>query len=611
MSFKFVRERDSDTLHTYNKWEDILDPSVNKFYYVQRNKLKVRQAKLLLEALYNRSNLLAADSPYIEFQLHRFSPEKKEAVNVLLRNMITKVNPEALWVLGFVFVIPYEIGRLYLQYYENTGSLYPITASVKELRFRTGETIITFRNRVNVPGNSARYEPLTGGSLEEQGQTIADIVNRIALTWNTTFQNEADAYLHISYAPVDALGAAIWKMASGESYCRISGSGRVSANDVLSQLSLGGKIKAEFRDGDLRIDCRILAHDSNRVPLFNRLSYSTNIMSLMENTFIKLNHEQNPIFYGVELEVSTSYNVRELIEAQHKLFFACKEDSSISGSHPNRAELVTVPMSFKAQKLYWAKFFSKLDYDKFDTSRKTTNGMHVHIGHKHFADKGHVARLSWFINNPSNYQFLFAISERETSSLQNYAAIPQIEGSRLTKVGAIKETVFLSGRHRGALNVGSDKGTIEVRLFKGIVSYACVVKNLEFVDALMAFTQEATSQLQMTVNTFVKWLDRTDVNRYPVLKKFIKSISNIDDILKIAPIHDSIINIQDPQKVCDLVNKKGLQKDNVIISWLNKKVGKRTYILDKATGKLITERPLGSKIASMDRDLEARYSRTI
>ena len=133
--------------------------------------------------------------------------------------------------------------------------------------------------------------------------------------------------------------------------------------------------------------------------------------------------------YGLELECTSDHTIKELMDAQGELFMIGKQDGSISGSKDLRVELVTVPMTLKAHKVQWSKWFNNLDYNKFDTTKKTTNGIHIHIDRKGFNNSQHIKNFAWFFGNPSNKDFILEFSERDVNTLRQYANFPEFRPS--------------------------------------------------------------------------------------------------------------------------------------------------------------------------------------
>ncbi len=65
---------------------------------------------------------------------------------------------------------------------------------------------------------------------------------------------------------------------------------------------------------------------------------------------------------------------------------------------------------------------------------------------------------------------------------------------------------------RGAVHYKGEK-TVEIRIFKGIVSYATVVKNIEFVDSVVEFTRTANTN-QVTLKHYLNWVSSLPSNKW-------------------------------------------------------------------------------------------------
>lgn len=340
----------------------------------------------------------------------------------------------------------------------------------------------------------------------------------------------------------------------------------------------------------------------DRRNLARVLNYSTNVLDLLPYT-IKGPKEAAAPTYGVELESCSDYTPKQMLDAQKDLFFIMKQDGSISGSKSQRYEIVTVPASLKAHKRLWAELFEKIDYSKFDTTKDTGNGMHVHIGRKFFS-RTHLNRFCWFITNPANFDFVFAISERPNrNDIASWAKMADYKDFT-SKVRAYNHAESRCREIRGAVHFKGDK-TVEVRLFKGIVSYATIVKNLEFVDSVFHFTQ-TTSATQLTLSNYLAWLSKTKANQYSTLKAFIAEIP-LKEITAAAEVYDYIWNETADYKIADKLNKAPFKVTNTHITILNKKRRARTFILKQ--GQVHCVRNNGGLLAKLDKSLSQKQTR--
>lgn len=351
--------------------------------------------------------------------------------------------------------------------------------------------------------------------------------------------------------------------------------------------------------------------EGNREPLFRNLSHGANVCQVLETSIARIEasrkKEKGVITYGVELELCTNHKPKDLIEAQRNLFFILKDDSSITGNKAFRSELVTVPLTLKEHKINWEEWCSRVVDDNepekmWDVSTKTNNGMHVHISRDHFSET-HLTRFAWFLVSPANLPFTIAVSERDLDSFNRWSRAPSFE--RVTKTRAIKEVIERCSAHRGCLNVGTNKGTYEVRMFKGIVSFATIMKNLEFVDAVYHFTLQASLN-NLRVSDFIEWVNKTPKNKYLALKKFLEKI-NLSKIIEESNLVSWVFAETKPEKIVEIVNSKGITvvQEHVII--LNRMRGEKLFVLHGK--KLAIRRPTDrAKLYKFDTALRERYA---
>jgi len=373
-------------------------------------------------------------------------------------------------------------------------------------------------------------------------------------------------------------------------------------SDVASYSDDPARIRVTNRGGwsNLRVD--IKAKPGDRRILEQILNYSADVLQYLPYT-IKGPKEPTATLYGVELEACSDYTPKQIIDAQKDLFFICKNDSSIHGSKGYCYELVTVPASLRAHKRLWAEFFEKVDYRQFDTTKDTGNGMHVHIDRKTFK-KDHLNRFSWFIINPSNKDFLFAVSERPTKrNMEDWASTPNCFNYG-KKHSVARRAVAINGGMRGAVHYKGDK-TVEIRIFKGIVSYATVVKNIEFVDSVVEFTRTANTN-QVTLKHYLDWVSSLPSNKYTVLRAFFAE-AKVEQHLPLAELTEYVWSATDDEDVTEKLNRAPFKVTNEHITALNKRKRKRTFVLKNGVVTCLSKR--GGMLAKLDLDIQKKQTR--
>jgi hypothetical protein len=565
-----------------------LDPRVNK-QYVATSNMTAGQFLAVLKAIYTPENILGAPTFFFQTTTIHSSVH-----NDFVSFLVSRVPADKLWLLFFWNVEGSSQGRTYLYGQFRTPRLYQD------------------RTRLSLDTNDRWFQP----EVPFQDDTWWDmfktqVLQPLETEWNTFVfiqENLSKRWLPDNFNGFAPPLRAFLNFTNGANYCYYPATETsVSAGYLASVLfpeNPTAKLSITFGPYGVEVQFSVPVDKRNKSPLYHVFNYSHNVLQTLPYP-LTCKGEFNPPLFGVELEVATDYNVRQIIDATDEPFMLAKQDGSITGSKRNRMELVTVPMSLKAHKREWARWFSKLDYDKFDCTKSTTNGMHVHVGREFFTSKAHLRNFIWFFNNPANYDFLLMVSERNASSMAQYCSQMHIPPS-YSKTRAYREGERLVDRTGRNLVTNVKKGpTVEVRLFRGLVSYASVLKNLEMVDAVLSFTAQV-SMKDADLRTFLAWMQGTHANKYTVLKKFLK-MSKLDTVLLSAEIKDVIFMEAEPTRIANKLRESKLKITQAHITYLNKWRKKRTFVLDSKTGELsVVQTDLG-KVAAFDRDLEKRY----
>jgi hypothetical protein len=356
---------------------------------------------------------------------------------------------------------------------------------------------------------------------------------------------------------------------------------------------------------------------SNRTSLYRILNYSTNVTQYIPGP---LRHEgrHTTNLYGVELEVATSVSPREVVEATDNLYCLCKHDTSVSGNKQNKMEIVSAPADIVTHKKAWEQILSKIGYDAFDVTRNTTNGMHVHVDLNAFRNKDgipdslHEKHFVWFFTNPVNRPFQELISERDETSLRQYAMAPVFpSGYSLSRLySSIMQFIIPPFRGIVALKRSRDAGgyvTIEVRAFKGIVSLASIFKNLEYVDSVFNFTTK-TNYMANTLDNYLQYLESTPKNRYTMLKEFIAR-NDIDAIRETSRLSSIVWGANDPYTVVNLLNKHHFPVNHNHLTYLNRLIPGAKFALPHP-GQLKVIETNRSLLYDLDTSLHARFQRS-
>ena len=239
------------------------------------------------------------------------------------------------------------------------------------------------------------------------------------------------------------------------------------------------------------------------------------------NFFRKVGQEDAP-FFGLELELSTRLSVKELqaivtdVHPKQEPFFIGKDDSSIGGKYENNVELVTVPCTPRYLRAEWRKFFNKIETlcqkkgktlsDYFDTSSELSNGIHIHVGRDNFEGGGrgpHIKRFSTLMNLNDRFsrELFRSVSKRPDLDGQ-YCRVSDFHKGRLT---SWRLANCLNDDTRGRVNLGSRHGTVEVRMFQGIVDADHVLECIDFTEAAVDYSAMCSiSSLGRRFSSFFK-----------------------------------------------------------------------------------------------------------
>lgn len=220
---------------------------------------------------------------------------------------------------------------------------------------------------------------------------------------------------------------------------------------------------------------------------------------------------RSSMFFGMELEVSTSLSVAEIqaivteFEPKQEPFFFFKDDTSISGRFDNLVEIVTHPMTPRRARIEWRKFFTKMEKvayfmettvdELFDTSTNLNNGLHIHLSNDGFDSIGHMRRFqtAWNFWDRAAQEFYKNVGKRQfiPDSSNYYHIHPDLAGRTLAF--RLKNGVARSSRHdnqRRHAVCHQNPMTTELRIFQGIFDKRHVLACIEVTLASLEFTRQ-------------------------------------------------------------------------------------------------------------------------
>lgn len=330
---------------------------------------------------------------------------------------------------------------------------------------------------------------------------------------------------------------------------------------------------------------------------------------------ISVNREYAPNLYGVELEASTNKSIQEIIDAQAEVFLLGKHDGTISGSKRTMVELVTRPQDLRTHRRAWAKFMGNFydretaTYPDWDVTRNTNNGMHVHIDRAAFADDAHQKRFAYFFAHPLTRDFVIAISERDAATMSRWAQFPSWSSNSTDRVIYDRALEHFDGMGKySAVNL-QKSATIEIRIFKGLFSYATIMKNLEFCDAALEFTR-SLGVAQLTVEGFNNWINALPTRRYKSLRLFISKM-DVESMIEDNKQKRMFQGCKTPEAAFKIITSRKIPHSKALVSYLNVRFGgKKVFHWDNKKGIMVLNHEDKAKLFAFDGELQDLYSRS-
>lgn len=238
-------------------------------------------------------------------------------------------------------------------------------------------------------------------------------------------------------------------------------------------------------------------------PSSNIHSYSSNILDYQQsNRKFFANRKwhaypRNHLIYGVELETEFSHG-RDRNQfantAKNIPHIIAKSDGSLCCG----IEIVTIPMDLAGHK-------SQMDWPNIlgtalsnSARSKSSCGIHIHINRSALTELV-LAKLLFFINAYTHRDFITCIAQRDFAN-NSYCGTDH-EKSHASMAKTLK--IGKNSCRYVAVNLTNAR-TVEIRIFAANLRIERVMKNLEFVDALIHYCIE-TSVAEINVSTFKTW----------------------------------------------------------------------------------------------------------
>ena len=227
--------------------------------------------------------------------------------------------------------------------------------------------------------------------------------------------------------------------------------------------------------------------------------------------------------FGVELETEPGDNTNA---GQHALAEALGgrngHNGELGGAYILAAdgsldcgvEIITVPQTLEqhhtGRRIPWRKVAHALKDAGAKAGAGTKNcGMHVHINRKALSALT-VGKMLVLINSPTMQRFVELVAQRSATSYCRRTAKKVTDALRPED----------NNDHYDALNIGTEHGTLELRIFRGNTRHSRIMKNLEFCHALCIYCRDASIRDIEDPAKMRAWI-AARAGAYPNLSKFL------------------------------------------------------------------------------------------
>lgn len=285
--------------------------------------------------------------------------------------------------------------------------------------------------------------------------------------------------------------------------------------------------------------------------------------------------------FGVELEVEKLFGGPPDILARTRRVFdkfaLIKRDGSLSRGGFGGFEIVSAPATMAFHKSgIWTSFFQNLG--PFFQEQPSTTGLHIHIGTNTLSKLG-IDKMLLFVNAPENREFIFGMANRNllrrNPNGRLYAGVRDWKAGDMFRIqqhsgncpwhlnnrglrnyyqmenGRIKQDVFgnpiianVKGdpavvrptckcadghyniEHYEAVNLRTHRPTVELRIFRGVISEPFLYACLEFADSMADFCAASKFE-ELHFKNYLEYL-KNKTKRYPNLYRLLVNQCWID-----------------------------------------------------------------------------------
>lgn len=216
---------------------------------------------------------------------------------------------------------------------------------------------------------------------------------------------------------------------------------------------------------------------------------------------------KDQLLYGVELEVESKTDQQAgaqwVRDRMSDKYCVLKHDGSLGDTG---FEIVTRPDSMAVHRRMFAAILDDNPGKRLRSWIGGRCGMHVHVT-KAALSQLQLAKMLCFLNDPGNAAFVSAVAGRLPCSWC------KVSPKKMSDVRHNPDRYV-------ALNITAK--TAEFRIFRGTLLASSFLKNLEFVEALVAYCAPAQRSIASAVShgDFCRWLDKKS---YPYLWNYLGS----------------------------------------------------------------------------------------
>ena len=238
------------------------------------------------------------------------------------------------------------------------------------------------------------------------------------------------------------------------------------------------------------------------------------------------------IYYGVELETETRLSAPKVIAAfptvEGKSLVIPKQDGSLN--RDLGIELVTLPMTMEAQRVFWRGLDNPAIKGKVLSYNRTGGrcGCHIHISRDPMP-LCQIQAIDFLVGHEVNRPLTEHIARRLNTS---YCVKHK---KRLQELGG----TYNGGGHHNAVCISSHYPTLEIRIYKGTAAYSGLLIYLDHAESIVEYSAMVTTERKEKTYKdgepsppgmleYLAWLDGLPVEKYPALRKHLEKLPRKD-----------------------------------------------------------------------------------